>query len=94
MNDLITILANGSMKAVAEIAARKGITDQLDAAKVSQALRDEIRTGYNKAALDANEALNTVGEAWARKSLNLSCIEFAMRALKSCGHLIEGEAAA
>lgn len=87
--DLATVISKGTMKAVAEIAAAKGISKNV-AANVDQvlaAVKVAILDGFDQAAADAKEALEAVGEAWARQSLNLSCNEFAIKALKATGQI-------
>jgi len=78
--DLMTVIAQGSMRAAALIAADKGITP--DPAALTRALRDQITEGWREAANDALEACSALSEEHGRQSLNLACNLFAINALK------------
>src|SRR5262245_30231516 len=86
--DLLGVISQGAMQAVALIAQRANITigDQ-DLQKILPALRTEIKNGYNEAAHDASEALQTMGEPMARATLNASINLMASRALRAAGYL-------
>jgi len=94
--DLPSLLCDGAMKAAIEIAHRRGIVEAFrDDEKLGRfipALRAEILAGYDEAAREAKEALEVLGAAMAKASVNASCILFATRAMRASGLIAESEA--
>lgn len=91
-SNLINVICDGSMKAAVEIADRKGILKTIDAKAVCDALRIEVKNGYELAVEQAKEALDALGEKWAQASLSASCAMFAQNALTRCGYMEESNA--
>jgi hypothetical protein len=81
MDDLVTTISNGSMKAAIKIARVRNIGDDILLSEAFiNALRAEIKAGFKDAVAEANEAAQVLNEEWARQSLNASCVLFAVRA--------------
>jgi hypothetical protein len=91
--NLLDVIIKGSMSAVAMIIDSKGIDrSKISANNLDAELKLQIANGYEQAAADAKEAMNTLGEPMARATLNASCILFATRALQAAGYLTPASA--
>jgi len=84
--DLFQIVAEGAMRAMADIAKEKAIA--LDTNKAVEALKAETKAGWVDMQEHLRDAVEArMGEAIYREILNVNCFMFATRALKRCGYL-------
>jgi len=84
--DLISIVCEGTMKAVAMISAEKGL--QLDVDRVIEEMKKTVIAGYSELQGELKDALDAnMGNPMYKTILNVGCNKFAIDSLKACNYL-------